>query len=102
MTTVHKNRQIVLRALQASDLAILCAVMVYVLYIRTETGSVPFSHPTWTLFGWLIASLIAWHLALAGANLYRSHRLAGGFPAVEILRGVSMGVGEHWRACVAI
>ena len=91
MTTVHTRRQLVFRALQAADLAIFCAVITYALHIETKAGGAPILDPTWGLFGWLITSLIVWHLALAGAHLYRSHRLAGGFPAIEIVRGVSMG-----------
>lgn len=91
MTAVHTHRQLVLRALQAFDLAIFCAVLAYVLHRENQAGSVDLLSPTWELFEWLIASLIVWHFALASAGLYRSHRLAGGFPASEILRGISVG-----------
>ena len=91
MISVHTRRRLVFRAIQAADLVIFCAVITYALHIETKAGIASVLQPTWALIAWLIASLIVWHLALTGAHLYRSHRLAGGFPAIEIVSGVSMG-----------
>ena len=91
MFASHIQRWLALRALQASDLAIFCLVLVLVLRFDVRGGGADFPVASWSLFGWLIASLIVWHLALVGAKVYRSHRLSGKFPAVEILSGVSMG-----------
>ena len=91
MISVHIRRWLALRALQASDLAIFCWVLVLVLRFDVRGSGADFPVASWSLFGWLIASLIVWHLALVSAKVYRSHRLSGEFPAVEILSGVSMG-----------
>ena len=84
-------RQLALRALQASDLAVFCGALAFVLRLEAGAAGTQPLTPSWALFGWLAASLVAWHLALAVAKVYRSHRLSGGFPAVEILSGTSMG-----------
>ncbi len=92
MTFVHViRRRLALRALQGLDLGILCVATGYVLYLDVQAADKNFPTLSWALVGWLVASLTVWHLALAGAKLYRSHRLSGGFPVVEILSGVSMG-----------
>ncbi len=85
------RRRLALRALQGLDLGILCVATGYVLYLDVQAADKNFPALSWALVGWLVASLTVWHLALAGAKVYRSHRLSGGFPVVEILSGVSMG-----------
>lgn len=91
MTAVHTQRRLALRALQASDLAIFCGVLASVLRLDPQAAGGDVLLPSWAFFGWLAASLIVWHLALASAKVYRSHRLSGRFPPREILSGVSMG-----------
>ena len=87
------QRHLILRALQAFDLVVFWTTLAYVIYIyrANSANRADLLNPTWELFAWLIVSSIVWHFALASANLYRSHRLAGGFPVAEIFSGVSMG-----------
>ena len=85
------RRQIVFYAIQVADLVIFSASLMVALYINGENWQVLIRPPTWALFGWVLSALIIWHFCLIAAHLYRSHRLAGGFPVVEILTGVSLG-----------
>lgn len=91
MITVQTRRQLVFYAIQVADLVIFSATLMFALYIEGKEWQVLIHPPTWALFGWFLSALVVWHFCLVGAHLYRSHRLAGGFPVVEILMGVSMG-----------
>ena len=87
----HSQRWLALRALQAADLAIFSVVLLFVLRFDARAIGAVIPVVSWSLLGWFAASLIAWHLALLSAKAYRSHRLSGKFPAVEILSGISTG-----------
>jgi exopolysaccharide biosynthesis polyprenyl glycosylphosphotransferase len=83
------HRWLALRALQASDLAIFSLVLYLVLYVGARNAGSAAPGASWSLIGWFASSLVVWHLALRGAKAYRSHRLSGKFPAIEIFGGIS-------------
>lgn len=89
--TIHAHRRLAMLALQGSDLAVVLSVLGFLLLQEPNLAEAGLRHPTWGLVGWLIGSLIVWHIALIGANAYRSHRLERRFSIIEILNGSSVG-----------
>jgi len=91
MVAHEHRRRMVFQFLQLLDIFIFLVVLGIVAFdiFHLNRSFSAETHPSWMLFGWLVSSIIIWHLILSAARVYWSARLEGGIHTREILTGVS-------------
>jgi FlaA1/EpsC-like NDP-sugar epimerase len=90
MLTTDARRRLALKTLQAWDLGIFAAVLVFTFHVANLTVTALLLAKTWTALLWLLTSFAIWHMSLASANLYRSRRLSGEYEFWDAMKGVSL------------